>query len=238
VAGSLEKKEVRRSMKKIITATVVGLVLLLAVGSSLAAAVLYRDAQARDALSAVVATAAATEAVKTEKKLSQHGPARKKLAGTAEKPKDTKVKTGAELGVLRMPHTDGPILIREGTNALGRETKLLNTGSAVRYVDSSKDFGHGVVAISGHRTTYGAPFRYLNLMEKGDVATVRTKTGTYHFSYVETRIVKPTDVWIIQPAKRVKELKGGGLVMSACHPLHSARQRIVVFWRFQSFTPN
>ena len=47
------------------------------------------------------------------------------------------------------------------------------------------------------------------------------------FTYVvdKTQIVKPTDTWVTR--KRAHE----ALVLSACHPLYSAAERIIVFAR-------
>jgi sortase A len=143
-----------------------------------------------------------------------------------------KVKVGQRMAVLDLPHA-GKITIKQGTNNLDRETSILNTGAAVHYVDSAKWFGDGVFAMSGHRTTYGAVFNKLDKMKKGDIATVTTKDGVFKYRYLDTRIVTPDKMWVLDPTekKEYRHLKDGGLVMTACHPKHSARQRIVVLWK-------
>ncbi len=53
----------------------------------------------------------------------------------------------------------------------------------------------------------------------------RCRTGCFHYRVERTRIVAPTATWV---TRRVDHDR---LVLSACHPLYSAAQRIVVFAR-------
>jgi sortase A len=84
---------------------------------------------------------------------------------------------------------------------------------------------HGTTAIAGHRTTYGAPFRNLDDLRRGDAITLRLPYGTFRYAVAARRIVEPRDLSV---------LRGVGhdaLVLSACHPLFSAARRIVVVAR-------
>jgi sortase A len=83
------------------------------------------------------------------------------------------------------------------------------------------DAGNGV--ISGHRTTYGAPFNELDELQPGDVITVERVSGTHTFTVRETIIVAPTEVWVAE------HRDGTWLTLTTCHPEGSARQRLVVF---------
>ncbi len=87
------------------------------------------------------------------------------------------------------------------------------------------------VAIAGHRTTYLAPFRRLNELSPGDkiIVTLRYARFIYYVQHVQ--IVTPTSWWIIRNHGYER------LVLSACNPLYSAAQRIVVFARKQSVLP-
>lgn len=89
----------------------------------------------------------------------------------------------------------------------------------------------GTVAIAGHRTTYGAPFRNLDKLDRGDRITVDTPTGRYLYRVERNRIVEPTDRWVL------RRVAYDRLVLTACHPLYSAAQRIVTFARFVRRTP-
>jgi sortase A len=83
----------------------------------------------------------------------------------------------------------------------------------------------GTTAIAGHRTTYGAPFRSLDALRRGDAITLRLPYGTFRYAVEGWRIVQPGDLSVL---RRVGHDR---LVLSACHPLFSAARRIVVFAR-------
>jgi sortase A len=84
---------------------------------------------------------------------------------------------------------------------------------------------HGTTAIAGHRTTYGAPFRHLDALRRGDAIGLRLPYGTFRYAVEATRIVDPGDLSVL---RRVDHDR---LVLSACHPLFSAARRIVVLAR-------
>ncbi len=81
----------------------------------------------------------------------------------------------------------------------------------------------GNAAIAGHRTTYLAPFRYLNELEPGDLIVVKMPYALFTYRVQRQQIVTPTSLWIT--ANKGYER----LVLSACNPLYSASQRIAVF---------
>ena len=84
---------------------------------------------------------------------------------------------------------------------------------------------HGTTAIAGHRTTYGAPFRHLDDVRRGDAITLRLPYGSFRYRVESRRIVAPGDLSVL---RRVGHDR---LVLSACHPLFSAARRIVVLAR-------
>jgi sortase A len=84
---------------------------------------------------------------------------------------------------------------------------------------------HGTTAIAGHRTTYGAPFRHLDALRRGDTIGLRLPYGSFRYAVEATRIVDPGDLSVL---RRVEHDR---LVLSACHPLFSAARRIVVLAR-------
>jgi sortase A len=89
----------------------------------------------------------------------------------------------------------------------------------------------GTVAIAGHRTTYGAPFRNIDKIRPKDAITITMPYGKFTYRVERTRIVKPTDVWVTQRVSYDR------LILSACHPLYSAAKRIVVFARLVRSEP-
>lgn len=82
-----------------------------------------------------------------------------------------------------------------------------------------------VVAIAGHRTTFGAPFRHIDELEPGDTITLSAVHGEFRYRVFAHEIVDKAD-WSI-----IRERRFETLVLSACHPLYSARQRWVVYAR-------
>ncbi len=87
------------------------------------------------------------------------------------------------------------------------------------------------VAIAGHRTTYLAPFRNLNQLQRGDRIVLQMPYGTFTYVVQGQRIVSPSAWWITRNVGYER------LVLSACNPLYSASQRIAVFARLARVRP-
>ena len=81
------------------------------------------------------------------------------------------------------------------------------------------------VPIAGHRTTYLAPFRHINELVAGDKIIVTMPYGRFTYVVQYQRIVLPTALWVTNNVGYER------LVLSACNPLYSAAQRIIVFAR-------
>ena len=84
------------------------------------------------------------------------------------------------------------------------------------------------MAIAGHRTTYGAPFRNVDDLGRGDLIQVEMAKGRFTYAVEKTRLVDPSEVSV---KRRVGYER---LILTACHPLYSAAQRIVVFARLRN----
>jgi sortase A len=89
----------------------------------------------------------------------------------------------------------------------------------------------GTVAIAGHRTTYGAPFRHVDDLAEGARIELELPYGRFTYRVERTRIVAPTATWVI------RRVAYDRLVLTACHPLYSAAERIVVFARLERSAP-
>jgi sortase A len=127
---------------------------------------------------------------------------------------------GDAIGKIELPAINKKAFVVEGTD-LGS----LRKGPG-HYPKTPLPGEHGTVAIAGHRTTYGAPFRHLDSLHRGDPIRVDLPDGTYVYRVQKTRVVDKDATWI------VRRVGYDRLVLSACHPLHSAAQRIVAFARF------
>jgi sortase A len=112
----------------------------------------------------------------------------------------------------------------------GTDTASLRKGPGLIESTDLPGLG-GTTAIAGHRTTYGAPFHTIDKLKKGDAILVGTPYGRFEYRVSNTRIVKPSDVWVLERIGRER------LVLSACHPLYSAAERIIVFAEFVQYRP-
>ncbi len=81
----------------------------------------------------------------------------------------------------------------------------------------------GNAVLSGHRTTYGAPFHEFDELVPGDIIEVETGLGIHIYEVRETIIVRPTEIWVTE------QRQGAWLTLTTCHPKFSSRQRLVVF---------
>jgi sortase A len=87
------------------------------------------------------------------------------------------------------------------------------------------------VAIAGHRTTYLAPFRHIDSLAPGDTIVVTMPYGKFTYVVQYRKIVLPSALWVIKNQGYER------LVLSACNPLYSAAQRIIVFAKLRDVQP-
>ena len=88
----------------------------------------------------------------------------------------------------------------------------------------------GNLALAGHRVTYGKPFHLIADLRPGDAVVVATATQWFTYRVASSQVVSPKQVSVIAP---VPDQPGASptqawLTMTACHPMHSARERYVV----------
>jgi sortase A len=129
---------------------------------------------------------------------------------------------GDAMGRILMPSIGVSEVFVEGT-----EAGDLRKGPG-HYPDTPLPGEHGTVAIAGHRTTYGAPFRNVDELERNDRIELRMPYGRFTYRVERTRIVPPTETSVIARVDHDR------LVLSACHPLFSAAKRIIVFARLET----
>ena len=143
------------------------------------------------------------------------------LADAPDRVKQGKPLTGDAIGKITLPAIGKSYLVVEGT-----ETDDLRKGPG-HYDDTPMPGKPGTVGIAGHRTTHGAPFRNIDKLKRGDEVIVDTPNGRFVYEVEMQKIVLPTDL-------SVKDRVGyDRLILSACHPLYSAAQRLIVFARFK-----
>jgi sortase A len=126
---------------------------------------------------------------------------------------------GDSIGKIELPTLNRSYYVVEGV-----KPGDLRKGPG-HYDDTPLPGDRGTTAIAGHRTTYGAPFRTIDKLERGDEIKLEMTYATITYKVEKTRIVKPDQT-------EVKDKVGyNRLILSACHPLYSAAERIVVFAR-------
>jgi len=127
---------------------------------------------------------------------------------------------GDAIAEIRIPSIGVSEYVVEGT-----DVDSLRKGPG-HYPDTPLPGDSGTTAIAGHRTTYGAPFRHIDDVQRGQPITIDMPDGRFVYRVQQTKIVDDQDLSVLD---RVGYQR---LVLSACHPLYSAAQRIIVFARF------
>ncbi|MFN2526341.1 MAG: sortase [Actinomycetota bacterium] len=81
----------------------------------------------------------------------------------------------------------------------------------------------GRVIVSGHRTTYGAPFWDIQKLRRGDRIITETKWGEFVYEVTHQEVVSPESRDVAIPTNQAE------LVLTTCNPRFSASERLVVF---------
>jgi sortase A len=132
---------------------------------------------------------------------------------------------GDPIGRIEVPAMEGlDAVVVQGTG-----TASLQKGPG-HYPETAFPGQRGTVAIAGHRTTYLAPFRHIDDLDRGDAIRLEMPYAVFVYRVQRTRVVDPGDVGIVRPVGYDR------LVLSACHPLYSAAHRFVAFARLRRVT--
>lgn len=121
--------------------------------------------------------------------------------------------------IIRIP--DIPDLVDGWTVVEGVTRSDLRNGAG-HMVHTPLPGQPGNSVISGHRTTYGAPFHNLDTLDPGAFIEVETAIGVHTYAVRETVIVRPNELWVTEPRD------GAWLTLTTCHPKFSSRERLVV----------
>ncbi|HLF69716.1 MAG TPA: class E sortase, partial [Actinomycetota bacterium] len=121
-----------------------------------------------------------------------------------------------------IPKFSVDMIVVEGTGS-----RSLNTGAG-HYPDTPLPGQPGNIGIAGHRTMYGKPFNRIHEFTAGDKVYLITPFDKYTYE-----ILPPFDghanPWVVEANSWdvVSPTAESMLTMTACHPIGSARQRIV-----------
>ena len=136
-----------------------------------------------------------------------------------------RLKEGEAAGRVRIPAIGATSVVVDGT-----DPSSLRKGPGF-FPEAPYPGARGTVAIAGHRTTYSAPFRNVDDLKAGNRIIVEMPYGRFTYRVERKRIVNPDALWVLRRASYDR------LILSACHPLYSAAQRIVVFARLAGSEP-
>jgi sortase A len=135
------------------------------------------------------------------------------------------VDPGQAIGRLKIPGIGLEMVMLEGTDG-----DSLERGPG-HYPQAGLPGQRGTVAIAGHRTTFLAPFRDIDEIGPGDRIVIGMPYGRFSYVFEKQRIVNPANVGVVRDVGHPR------IVLTACHPLYSAAQRIVVFARLAHVRP-
>ena len=134
---------------------------------------------------------------------------------------------GSGIAVLRIPRfgRDWAKVVIEGV-----DLSDLRSGPG-HYPGTQLPGQVGNFVVSGHRTTYGAPFNRVDELRPGDPIVVETKDTWYTYRVTTQEIVAPTAIEVTYPVpkQRDAEPKVPMITLTSCHPKYSARTRIIVY---------
>lgn len=136
-----------------------------------------------------------------------------------------RARPGDPLGRISIPRAGSNFVFVSGTTG-----RTLKKGPG-HYRDTPLPGQRGTVALAGHRTTYAAPFRRLNRLRRGDPIVITMPYGRFFYRVEGSKIVLPDTIGVL---RRVKHDR---LVLTTCHPLFSAKKRLVVTARLALARP-
>ena len=129
----------------------------------------------------------------------------------------TKVKEGEPLTRIEIPAIGVDTIVVEGIGP-----SALRAGAG-HYPDTPLPGKKGNVAIAGHRTTYGRPFNKVDRLKSGDEIILTTPVGRFTYQVSKAPwITTPSDWGVVAQSEEAL------LTLTSCHPLGSARERIIV----------
>ncbi|WP_240489805.1 class E sortase [Actinomadura atramentaria] len=154
---------------------------------------------------------------------------------TAPKVTTEKVSLGQGLALIRIPRLGKKYhyVVIEGVSRAD-----LRKGPG-HYPGTALPGGVGNFVVSGHRTTYSAPFNRVGELRSGDKILIDTREAQYTYEVTGLKIVKPTEVDVtapvpFHPGRRATERL---ITLTTCHPKYSAARRLIVFGELTETRP-
>jgi sortase A len=153
-------------------------------------------------------------------------------AGRSSQPRSKAIPVGRGVALLQIPRIKVTQVVVQG---VGRADLKKGPG----HVPSTAMPGQvGTFGVSGHRTTYGAPFFRLDELNRGDVITVVTKESIFTYQVTAKKVVPPTDTSVLDNVRGRDGKLEATITLTTCNPRFSARQRLIIFGNLAATAPN
>jgi sortase A len=140
-----------------------------------------------------------------------------------------KVKLGSGLAMIRIPKLGSKYryVVVEGV-----QPSDLRKGPG-HYPGTAMPGEVGNFVVSGHRTTYSAPFNRIGELRRGDRILIDTRQRQFVYQVTGRQIVEPDEVEVIAPVPNHPRRRPTErlITLTTCHPKYSAAQRLIVFGR-------
>jgi sortase A len=135
------------------------------------------------------------------------------------------LKRGGPVGRLKIGRIGLNMIVVQGT-----DESSLKKGPG-HYIQSGLPGEGHLIYIAGHRTTYLAPFAYINNIRDGDYITFQVPYGTFTYRTFRHYVVADDDLAVLRDHGR--EI----LRLQACHPRFFATHRYIVDAKLVAFSP-
>lgn len=129
---------------------------------------------------------------------------------------------------------DYTIPVKEGVGV----NDVLATGIG-HYPDTQMPGDVGNVALAGHRTGWGEPFRKIVELQVGDNIYLETEAGWYQYKFRSLEYVMPSGVGVLDavpqfagqtPVDRI-------LTLTSCNPITTAAERVIAYAVYETWYP-
>ncbi|MEV4806888.1 class E sortase [Nonomuraea sp. NPDC049421] len=151
----------------------------------------------------------------------------RELAAEKSRTAPPEPEAGQTFALLRIPRLgrDYRYAIVEGVGA-----DQLKKGPG-HYPDSAMPGEVGNFVLSGHRTTYAAPFNEIDELERDDEIIVETREARHTYRVTSQDVVPPDEIEVLAPVPGKPDIRPirAFITLSTCHPEYSAAERLIVY---------
>ncbi|WP_157248438.1 class E sortase [Nonomuraea typhae] len=149
------------------------------------------------------------------------------VAQPAADGKIAKISLGKAVALLRIPKLgrDYRYAVVEGV-----DDEHLKKGPG-HYPGTAMPGQVGNFVLSGHRTTYAAPFNRIDELHRDDEIVVEAREARYTYRVTSQDIVEPNEIQVVAPVPGKPDITPirSFITLSTCHPEYSAAQRLIVY---------